>query len=461
VSAARQVLDRSNPPAAGPLRPFHFPEIHRETLPNGVEVRVAEAHDFPVASFGVVLRAGCAHEDEAHAGVAVLAGDLLETGAAGRTGMQIAEALESLGVVQEASTSWDSTYVGFGALRSRVEPAAELLGDLVLHPDFPAGEVERLRGERLAAIAQRRASPGGLASEAVLRFIYAPGSPFTRPLGGTPHTVEGITRPELVAFHAARYTPQGAVVVAAGDVTPAEAVELAKRRFGGWAGATSPTPAPDASPYPSPPGIVLVDRPGSVQSEIRAGHVGISHADADYFPVLVMNQILGGAFSSRLNLNLRETHGYTYGVSSSFAARRAPGPFLISTAVQSEVTAPAIREILHEVRGMRDAPPRREEIDDARSYLAGVFPLRLETVTGIASRLVELVVHDLPDDYFDQYRDRVLAVSGEDVLRAAREHLRPEEMAVLVVGDAAQLREPLEALGAGEVRVVEASAVDG
>ncbi|MDP9348296.1 MAG: insulinase family protein, partial [Gemmatimonadota bacterium] len=247
----------------------------------------------------------------------------------------------------------------------------------------------------------------------------------------------------------------------AGDVTPEEALVLAERRFGGWAGASSPAGDADASPYPPPVGIVVVDRPGSVQSEIRAGHVGISLTDPDYFRVQVMNQILGGAFASRLNLNLRERHGYTYGVSSSFTPRRKPGPFLVSTAVQSEVTAPAVREILREVAGMREAPPTAAELDDARSYLAGVFPLRMETVTGIASRLVQLAVHELPDDYFHHYRDRILDVSGEEVLRVARARLRPEELAVVVVGDAAQLRGPLEALEVGEVRVMDAAEVDG
>lgn len=452
MSAGRAPVSREAPPPPGPLRPFHFPEVHRRTLPNGVEVLVAEAHQFPVVSLGLLVRAGGVHEEPARAGTALLTGDLLDSGAGGRTGVEIAEELEGLGVLHDSSVSWESAYVGFTALRSRIEPASGVLADLVLHPDFPPGEVDRLRGERLAAIAQRRASPGGLAGEAAARVLYTSDSPFSRPLGGTPETVQGITRADVEGYHATRYTPAGAAVVVTGDIGPDEAAELAERHLGDWIGAPPPAPAPEARPRPAEPGIVLVDRPGSVQSEIRVGHVGISRTDPDYLPVTVMNHILGGGFASRLNLSLRERHGYTYGVRSSFTARRAPGPFLVSTAVQSEVTAAAIREILHEIRGMRERPPATAELEDARSYLAGVFPLSLETTTGIASRLVSLVLYGLPADYWDRYRDRILEVTGEDVLRVAREHLRPDDLRVVVVGDAAELRPSLEELGVGEVR---------
>lgn len=461
MSAPSAGLDRSVPPPPGPLREFHFPAVHRAALSNGVQVLVAESHDFPVVSFGLLVRAGGVHEEAEQAGVSALAGDLLETGAGGRSGVEIAEALEGLGVLTDISTSWDTTFVGLTALRSRVDAASEILAELVRRPDFPPAEVDRLRSARLAGISQRRASPGGLASEAIIRFMHAPGSTFARPLGGTRRTVEGITREDVLAFHAARYTPAGSALVVAGDVTPGEAVRLAEERFGDWAGAPPPFSEPEAVPHPSPAGVVLVDRPGSVQAEIRAGHVGISWTDEDYIPVQVMNQLLGGAHSSRLNQNLRERNGYTYSVTSGFTARRHRGPFVVSTAVQSEVAGPAIREILHEVRELREAPVSAGELEDVRSYLAGIFPLRLETVTGILGRLVQLATYGLPDDYFEHYRSRILEVSADEVLRVARKHLRPQEMAVVVVGDAAQLRGPLEELGIGEIRVLAPEELEG
>ncbi len=257
------------------------------------------------------------------------------------------------------------------------------------------------------------------------------------------------------AFHAARYRPARATLIVAGDLAADEAVQIAESCLGDWAGSPEPSPAPEIRPREDAPRVVLVDRPGAVQSELRVGHAGISRTHPDYFPVVIMNQILGGSFSSRLNLSLRERHGYTYGLSSSFTVRRHAGPFLVSTAVQSGATVPSLREIFHEVRAIREAPVTPAELDDVRSYLAGVFPLRLETTVGLASRLSQIAVYGLPDDYFDGYRERILAVTADDVLRAARDHLHPERMVGVVVGDAAELREPLAEFG--EVRVIQPS----
>ncbi len=452
-------LDRSAPPAPGALRPFHFPPVHRRTLGNGMELVAVEARNFPVVTFSLMLPTSGVDEEPERAGLAALTGDLLDSGAAGRSGAEIAEELEELGVLEDSSVSWDATHVGFTALRSRLEPAVRILADLVRRPDFPGAEVDRLRAERLAAIAQRRANPSLLANETAMRFVFAPGSPYARPLGGTAATVEGLTRQDVLAFHAARYLPAGAAVLVAGDVGPDEAAELAERFFGDWVGAPPAALPPEVRRREDAPRVVLVDRPGSVQSELRVAQVGISRTHPDYFPVTVMNHVLGGAFASRLNLNLRERNGYTYGVSSGFTTRRAPGPFTVGTAVEASATVAALREIFREVEGLREAPVTPEELDDTRSYLAGVFPLRMETTAGIASRLTQLAVYGLPDDYFEHYRDRILAVSAEEVQRVAREHLRPEEATVVVVGDAASLREPLEELG--EVRVVDPGVLEG
>jgi zinc protease len=316
--------------------------------------------------------------------------------------------------------------------------------------------VIRTDAERLAEIAQRRAQPAGLAAEMTSRFLYAPESPFSRPLGGTEASVEQLTTQDVRSFHAARYLAPAATLVVTGDLGADEAVELAERHFGDWASGAFEVAAADAAPRSRERRVVIVDRPGSVQSEIRVAQVGPARDTPDYFPLIVMNTILGGAFTSRLNLNLREQRGFTYGVSSGFAMRRQPGPFLVSTAVQTEVTPDAVREIFHELDGIRDAAVRPEELDDARSYLAGIFPLRLQTTAGVAARLVDLAVYDLPDDYLDHYRDRVTAVTADEVLRAAREYVHPDEMLALVVGDADSIRGPLEALGLGPVTVVDA-----
>lgn len=447
-------LDRTRPPAPGALRASRFPDVHRHRLSNGVPVLIAPVHHFPVVTLGTLVEAGALREPAARAGLADLTSDLLESGAGDRSGEAVAEQLEALGLRADTSASWDTAYAGITGLRGVVGPASEILADLVQRPTFPADEVDRLRAQQLAGILQRRADPRGLANEYAARFIFAEAAPFARPLGGTAASVASITRDDVRAFHAQHYAAGGAAVLVVGDLEEDEALDLAEQRFGAWGGA-APVAAPAAvEPRTRTPEIVVVHRPGAVQSEILVGHVGLPRGTEDYFAVLVMNGILGGAFSSRLNLNLRERHGYTYGASSGFAMRRLAGPFIVAAAVQTEVTAAAVAETFREVRGIRDAPVTTDELGDVRNYIAGAFPLRLQTTDGIAGRLAELVVHDLPDDYFDHYRERILAVTAEDVLRTARTHLRPDEAVVVVVGDADAIREPLEQLGHGPVTVV-------
>lgn len=455
-SAPGTTLDRTRPPGRGPTREFHFPPVERRVLSNGLRLLVSPVRAFPVATLTLVLPAGGEAEPAARAGLGTLVPALLESGTTTRSAAEIAEAVEGMGVSVHAAARWDWAEVGITGLTARLRPSVEILADLVRHPSFPPDEVVRLRAERLAEIAQTRADPGGLASEWILRAIFAPESPYHRPLDGTPETVTGITQGDVVALHSARYRPEGATLIVVGDVDMTAAEGLANEWFGEWSGAADPLP-PLRLEARSPKGrIVIVDRPGAAQSEVRVGHVGVARENPDFFPLLVMNAILGGFFSSRLNLNLRERHGYTYGVSSQWAMRRQGGPFTIATAVQTERTGAAVREILHEVRRMRDEPVSEGELADARSYLAGVFPLGLQTTDGIAARLVTLAAYGLEEDYFDRYRERILAVSAVQVQRVAREHLHPDRLDVVVVGEAAATRPELEALRHGPVEVVAA-----
>jgi zinc protease len=449
------VLDRSRPPAPGPLRPFRFPPVRRRTLDNGLEVIVAENHAFPVATLDLVLPSGGLAEPEERAGLASLTAGLLESGAGDRDATQIAEAVDELGLALETGISWDTTLAGFTSLTSRLEAGMRILADLVIHPAFPQHEVERIRDERLAAVAQRRADPSSLADELMTHFSFPAGHPFGRRLGGPAATLATLTRADAADFHAAHYLPAGAWLCAAGDVTLDGVAALAERYFAGWAGAPPPPRAPDTPARFGETTVILADRPGSVQSEVRVGHVGIPRTADDYFAVTLMNAILGGVFSSRLNLNLRERLGYTYGASSAFGMRRLPGTFLASAAIQSEGTAHSVSEMLRDMRRMQDELVPEAELADAASYLAGTFPLALQTTDGLAGKLSSMAVYGLPDDYFDHYRDRLMAVTADEVREAARSRLMPDRAAVVVVGDAGELRGGLEALGIGPVRVID------
>jgi len=449
------MLDRTLVPPRGPLRPFHFSTVHRRRLANGLTVLVAEVRKFPVLTVDLLVDAGGVVEPEGEGGVSAMVCALLESGAGGRDAEEIAELIDSLGLSLDAGVSWDTGQVGFTCLRARLEGGFELLADLVRRPTFPAAEVERVREERLSTIQQRRGTPSWVADEAQGRWIFAPDTLFARPLGGMLRTVEGLGRDHVAAFHARRYRAAGATLVAAGDASVDEIVALAERWFGDWEGEGEPVPELEVRPRLAETTVVLVDLPGAVQSEIRIGHLGIEREAPDYAAVTVMNAILGGTFSSRLNLNLRERLGYTYGVSSSFASRRQPGTFGMATAVQTEVTAHAVSEMMRDMREIREAPVSAAELDDARNFLAGVFPLGLQTTDGVSGKLTSIATYGLPDDYYDHYRGQLLAVTAADVQDAARRRLWPDRAAVVIAGDAARIHAELEALELGPVVIAD------
>ena len=455
MTAPAAALDRSRPPAPGPLRPFHFPAVQRATLANGLQVLVAERHAFPLATIDLVIPAGGLSEAEDRAGLSSFTSGLLESGAGERDAAAIAERVDELGLVLDSANTWDNTLVGFTALRTRADEAMQVIADLAMRPTFPEHEAQRIRDERLASLAQRRADPAGLADELVTKFIYPDGHPFSRRLAGPAETLSTLARADAAAFHGSHFRPGGAWLCAGGDLTLDEVVTLAEKHFGGWSG-TVPSPrAPETHNRLGETTIILADRPGAVQSEVRVGHVGVPRTTDDFFAIAVLNAMLGGSFSSRLNLNLRERLGYTYGVSSSFGMRKLPGTFHVGGAIQVEGTAHSVSEILRDMRQIQDELVPEDEIDNARSYLAGIFPLGMETTDGIAGKLSTIAIFGLPDDYYQTYRDRLVAVTREQVREAARRRLMPDRAAVVVVGDAARLREPLEALGVGPVQVVD------
>lgn len=444
---------RELPPEPGAIRPFEFPEVERQGLDGGLDLRVAPLPRLPVVTLSLVLPAGEALLDPARGGLAVLTGDALEGGTAARSGAGLAEAVEDIGATLEISTGWDATTVSLSCLADRTDEALALMAEVVLRPAFPEDEVERMRGQRLAAIRQRAMDPSGLASDQAVRLIYREGSRYGRPLGGTLESVEAVDRAAVEAFHRERYHPGAAGFVVAGDVDSDEAAVLLRRHFGGWSGAAPATSPAEGAARTTRRTVHVVDRPGAVQSELRVGHPGVAHDHPDHVALVVLNTVLGGAFTSRLNLNLRERHGFTYGVRSRFSFRAGPGPFHVSTAVGSEATAPAVREIMAELDAIVGDGPSDAEVEAARDYVAGVFPLRLETTAQVASRIAEQIVYRLPDDYHATYRERIRAVDREAALAAARRHIRPSEATIVVVGDAAAVREPLEALSLGPVEV--------
>ncbi|MSR36242.1 MAG: insulinase family protein [Gemmatimonadetes bacterium] len=445
--------DRARPPAPGAVRPFDFPPVHARTLEGGVGLRVARLPRLPVVSLSLVIPAGEAGLADDRAGHAVLTADALEGGTRRRSGTELAEALEGIGASLHASAGWDATTVSLGCLADRLDEALPLLAEVVLRPAFPEDEVARIREQQLARLRQREMDPGSLASDRTAELMYAPGLPYARPLSGTMDTVGRFDNVEAAALAAEHYRPRGSALVVAGDVEPDEVAALATSVLAGWDGQALCRRDFAAAPRFAEATVHVIDRPGAVQSEIRVGHPGVAMKDPDYYALGVANSILGGAFTSRLNLNLRERHGFTYGVRSHFAFRRSAGPFVVSTAVGTDVTADAVREILHETRLMAGDGPTEEEVEAARDYIAGIFPLRLETTGQVASRIAELVVYDLPDDHHARYRERIRAVTRADAAEAMRRHVHPGRATVVVVGAADAVAGPLEAIGIGPLTI--------
>jgi len=441
-------------PQPGPAREYHFPSFERRSLANGLTLLVAPALSLPVVTVLAIVDAGAVSEPSGKEGVANLAALALNEGTPKYDGEALTEYLERLGTSVGGSAGWDSASLAMTVLRDNLENAFVHFAEVLVTPTFPVAAIERLKGERIAELMQIESEPRELADEKFDEYIYEVTSRFRLPLGGTRQSVNGLTRDDVAAFHASRYQPSATTLIVVGDVNMAEVETMVGGELGGWTGAVVPSSKANDKPVRTSRAVRIVRKEDAPQSEVRIGHVGVPRTHPDYFSITVMNAVMGGLFSSRINLNLREAHGYTYGASSSFDWRREAGPFVIGTAVASDVTVPAIQETLKEIDRMRTEPISESELSLATSYLEGVFPIRYETTAAIAAALATLAIYGLPSDWYDSYRARMSAVTVDDVLAAARAYVHSDSLQIVIVGDAGAIREPLEALAFGPVDVV-------
>jgi zinc protease len=445
--------NRAARPQPGAPREYAFPRFTRRKLENGVELVVAPVTKLPLVTVTVLVDAGAVCDPAGREGTAQLVAKLLLEGTQTYDGAELTEQFERLGASVDASADWDTAAVTMTALAENLPTAFELLGHVMREPAFRVREVERLKAERHAELLQLRAEPRGLADELFSRFLYTPTSRYARPEGGDENSVDAIDRDNVLSFYESRYLPGGTTVIVVGDITTDRAAELTRQAFGDWQGAAPSRVTADDLPGRRDRAVHIITKNDAPQSELRIGHVGIPRNHPDFFPVNVMNAVLGGLFNSRINLNLREAHGYTYGAFSSFDWRRQAGPFAVSTAVKSDITDAAAREVLSEIDRIRAQAIAPEELSLATSYLDGVFPIRFETTAAIASALAVLVLYGLPEDYYDRYREHVRAMTTDQILSAAQKYLHPDALQMVVVGEPAAVREPLERMGFGPVVV--------
>lgn len=455
VPVAAQTPDRSKPPATGPVRPLRLAAPQKLTLPNGLRVWVLEQHEVPLAQLNLVVLSGASADPAGRHGVGAFTAAMLDEGAGGRSALALADEVEFLGAQLSIQTGFDASTLRMSVPVARLDAALALMADVAIRPDFPQAELERLRTERLTALLQARDDPAALMGLAFPRLLFGPSHRYGTSANGTEAVLKALTVDDLRTVHRTHYRPDNAVLLAVGDLTPASALPLITRAFGGWK-ADGPTPA--VAPVPMAPQrtkreVFLVDKPGAPQSQVRIGWVGVARSTPDYFPLQVLNTILGGSFTSRLNQNLRETHGYSYGAASAFDMRLSAGPFFATAGVQTDKTAEALKEFFVELNGML-APIPAADIEKAKNYLALGFPGDFETTGELARKLEDQVVYGLPDDYFPQYVARLQQVTPADVARVAKTYLQPGRFQVVVVGDRATVAGPMAAAGFGPVIAV-------
>jgi predicted Zn-dependent peptidase len=451
--AAQELPDRSQPPALGPVVPLTLPEIQKRTLANGLPVWIVEVHEVPLVQVNLVIHAGSGDDDQGEFGLASLTAAMLDEGAGALSALEIADAAEFLGAELSTTSSFDASAVRLNVPARRLEQALPIMADVALKPTFAAAELDRLRQERLTALLQARDDPAAVAGPAFARVVYGAEHRYGTGATGTTATLTAFTSEQLRAFHAAMYRPSNATLIVAGDVTAAGVLPLLERAFGAWTddGAAAKTPVPAAEQLAATE-VTIVDMPGAEQSQIRIGWVGVARSTPDYFALQVLNTVLGGSFTSRLNQNLREQHGYTYGASSLFAMRLAPGPFFAGAGVQTDKTAESLTEFFKELRGI-GTPIAEEELAKAKNYLALGFPSDFETIEDLAARLEDLAIYSLPDDYFADYTSNIGAVTSAAVQQAAGRFVQPDKFAVVVVGDRERIEPGIRALDLGPVTV--------
>jgi len=442
-------------PVPGTPRPYEFPPFRRDRLSNGLKLITVPLPGRPLVSASLILANGVADEPADKAGATVLAARALSEGTERYDAIAFIEAAERLGASLHADAGWDATSAGVDVPAARLEPALELLAEMVARPTFPEAEVERLRDERLNDLLQARADPRRRADEAFAETVYARESPYHRPSGGTKETVARLDPRSLRSAYAQGVDPAAATLIVAGDLSGLDVPGIAERLFGSWAAdpsARQPGPVVDRTEVTSR-FVRVIHRPGAVQTEIRIGHRGAPRRIPDFYPLAVMGAILGGLFNSRLNMKLREEKGYTYGASAGYDLRRGAGPFVARAAVNTEVTVPAIVDFLVELNRIRDEVVGEEELRAARDFLVGVFPLRFETPGAVVGALGNMVVHGLPDDELARYRPAIEAVTGSDVETAARGRIEADRSAIVLVGDADAFGSELEKAGFGPVTI--------
>lgn len=436
-------FDRKQIPNPTAPRPFHFPDFDRFFLDNGLEVLVVNRNHLPLVGVNLCIRSSALHDEKGLEGTANLLSELLPEGTATKNSEQIADLFEYIAANFSVHADWSGIHMDLNTVSKHLPTAMELFAEILFEPSFPEKELERLRTELLTERMRVIDNPAKLNAEHFIHRIYGEHR-YGTTVDGSRESLQQISRDAIKRFYQTHFVPRNAALIFAGDIVTSAAAKLAQQFFGNWQDAPLPPQFEHQFKEPEQTSVTLIDKPGAAQCELRMGHLGLERSNPDYYAVTLMNEILGGYFLSRINMNLREQNGFTYGAGSAFNYRSGLGPFHVSSAIQSEHITAAISEVLAEIEIMRSELVSKEELNNARGQLIGLFPIAFETADQVALGLSNIILNQLPDDYYNTYADNLRKVTREDILRVAQTYLHPQQMQVVVTGDSSVVATGLE-----------------
>lgn len=451
MTAFTQELDRTIRPKAQGVPKVDLPDIQKATLKNGLKVWLVESHELPIVAFNLVLQSGTDHDPLDNAGLASMTADLLDEGTTSRTALQIADELDFIGANLGITAGTDGSFLTLNTLTKHLDKALELYADVIVHPTFPEKEFERIRQQRLTALLQQKDRPPTIATLAFNRIVYGDEHPYGANAAGTETSIKQMKRDDIVKFYNSYYRPNDATLIVVGDVKLKELTRKLDPLFAEWK--AEKVPAVHFPPVKriETRKIYLIDKPGAAQSEIRIGYPAVARSTPDFFALSLLNRALGGQFSSRLNMNLREKHGYTYGARSGFTYNKQPGPFVASSGVITSKTDSSVREFFYEIDRTFKEGITADELEFVKKGYAGSFALTFETPRQIAGALQNIVLYNLPENYYETFLQNIAKVNLDDIRRVAKKYLDSSKMAVVIVGDLKVIKDGLQKMNFGEM----------
>jgi predicted Zn-dependent peptidase len=444
--------DITKAPNLGPPKAMKLPPVIRRELANGLQLLIVEQHELPVADFVLVVKSGGTADPASKAGTASLTSLMLREGTTTRSSLEIADQAAFLGIGLATGSTWDATSVSLHTPIGQLDSALALFADVALRPSFPVNEFERIRKNRLTEILQIKDRGPSIANQAYAAILYGSEHPYGTSMSGTQRSVESLSAADLKAFYTSEFKPNNSTLIVVGDVRPADVERRVNALFGSWPRGSVQTRTFAAPPAAQPTTIYLIDKPGAPQSSFRIGSVGVPRSTKDFFALSVLNTILGGSFTSRLNNTLREVKGYTYGAGSSFDMRKMAGPFTANAEVVAAKTDSALLVFMSELNSIRQPVPS-DEIMRAKRYTQLRLPWSFETTQQIAAGLVPIVLYDLPADFFSSYVQNIEAVTQADIQRVANQYINPSSLAIVIVGDRKSIEAGLKATNVGNISI--------